>query len=427
MQKNNTNIEEFLKNSFKEYKLPPSKNVWKNINSTLSAQNRFFTKKKAFYFLSAIVVIALFSILIINNNSKLSSSIINQNYALLQNSQKRNITANIEKQNKNIIQQIPKNTSEKIINTTNTENQNSNNNNFDTVKIIFNESNTGNINIEQETTQNNISQNNISIKNIELSDDNGCCPLKVEFTCSNYEFDNILWNFGDGNTSAKENPVYIYKEPGTYIISMEVFKNDISQIISHTIIVHPKPIADFDYKKEDASNSNLITFVNKSTNSQTYKWFFGDGSSSVEQIAKHNYENAGKYKLNLIAKSENNCLDTASQDIIIKESKYKIVFPTAFNPDINGSSGGYYSKTKKTNSVFFPIINNPVQEYALSIYSKKGTLLFKSIDINIGWDGYYRDALVPVGVYIYEVKGKFTQGTKFHQRGDVTVLYNTQR
>ena len=426
MQKNNTNIEELYKNSFKDYKLPPSKNVWKNINSSLSSQNRFFTKKKTLYFLSAIVIITFISILFVNNNNKLSSSITNQNYALIKDSHKRNITINKDEQNKIVIQQVQENISQEVSYTKKEDLMNINNYISDTIKTISNESNIENVIIEQETTQNNVSQNTMVIKNITLSTDNGCCPLRVEFLC-NYQYDNIYWDFGNENTSKNENPVYTYQEPGTYIVSMEVFNNNISQKISDTIIVYPKPIANFDYQKNEASNNNLITFTNNSTNSQTYEWIFGDGSSSAQETASHNYETAGKYKLYLIAKSDKNCIDTASQEIIIKESKYKLLFPNAFNPDLNGSNGGYYSITKKTNTVFFPIINSPVQEYVLNIYNKKGTLLFRSNDINIGWDGYSRNALVPVGVYIYEVKGKFTQGTKFHQRGDVTVLYNTQR
>ena len=43
---------------------------------------------------------------------------------------------------------------------------------------------------------------------------------------TNDEYDEILWNFGDGNTSNQETPTHIYAAPGTYEISMMIANED---------------------------------------------------------------------------------------------------------------------------------------------------------------------------------------------------------
>jgi hypothetical protein len=50
-------------------------------------------------------------------------------------------------------------------------------------------------------------------------------------------------------------------------------------------------------------------------------------------------------------------------------------------------------------------------------------LIFESNDINVGWDGYYKNKLVKQGVYVWIVEGKYSNGRPFNKSGDVTVLH----
>lgn len=54
----------------------------------------------------------------------------------------------------------------------------------------------------------------------------GDAPFRVKFYDTSYgDYNNRLWDFGDGNTSDEKNPVHIYKEPGKYDVSLTVFSN----------------------------------------------------------------------------------------------------------------------------------------------------------------------------------------------------------
>ncbi len=49
----------------------------------------------------------------------------------------------------------------------------------------------------------------------------GAAPLQVQFTdVSSYNYDGVIWDFGDGNTSTERNPIHDYTEPGVYSVSM---------------------------------------------------------------------------------------------------------------------------------------------------------------------------------------------------------------
>ena len=54
----------------------------------------------------------------------------------------------------------------------------------------------------------------------------GDAPFRVRFYDISYGFaDARLWDFGDGNTSTEKNPVYTYREPGKYDVSLTLYSN----------------------------------------------------------------------------------------------------------------------------------------------------------------------------------------------------------
>ena len=109
--------------------------------------------------------------------------------------------------------------------------------------------------------------------------------------------------------------------------------------------------------------------------------------------------------------------------IVVIKSNKKLAFPNAFCPNTGGPSDGKYSKREMFNDIFHPVVKGLLEEYNLKIYSRTGLPVFETNDVNIGWDGYYQNHLMPEGVYPYMVIGKFENGKKFQQRGNVTIVY----
>jgi PKD repeat protein len=76
--------------------------------------------------------------------------------------------------------------------------------------------------------------------------------------------------------------------------------------------VYDKPSARFSEAGtlQSCSYPSTIQFRNASTNAVAYKWFFGDGDSSMEHSPTHNYAIAGQFSPMLVAFNANGCSDT---------------------------------------------------------------------------------------------------------------------
>jgi gliding motility-associated-like protein len=55
------------------------------------------------------------------------------------------------------------------------------------------------------------------------------------------QFESILWEFGDGNTSGLPNPTHIFQHPGTYLVTLTAHRQGITKVAQATIIVAPNP------------------------------------------------------------------------------------------------------------------------------------------------------------------------------------------
>ncbi len=69
------------------------------------------------------------------------------------------------------------------------------------------------------------------IADFEADLTNGCDVLTVQFTdLSENEPETWLWDFGDGNNSVLQNPIYTYNSPGTYSVSLTVTNSQGSDV-----------------------------------------------------------------------------------------------------------------------------------------------------------------------------------------------------
>ena len=94
-------------------------------------------------------------------------------------------------------------------------------------------------------------------------------------------------------------------------------------------------------------------------------------------------------------------------NVVFGECNCSFWVPNAFTPRASvGKNDGW-------KPVF-----NCAADATFSIYSRWGECLVRDQSINVPWDGYYMGDLVPDGVYIYIINGKYTSSTKGWQRMD---------
>jgi len=56
------------------------------------------------------------------------------------------------------------------------------------------------------------------------------------------------------------------------------------------------------------------------------------------------------------------------------------------------------------------------------VYDQWGELIYTSLNQANGWDGTYKGKQQPVGVYIYTVKIKLSDGTEVIKKGSVNLV-----
>ena len=255
----------------------------------------------------------------------------------------------------------------------------------------------------------------------------GCQPYTVNFSIS-YEYiyqDSIFWDFDDGTYANEKSPVHTFDTAGVYAVRVMV-KGDggISSSIKN-VTVYALPKAQFEVNpKLVYLPDQVISTYNTSQNAVSWIWDFGDGTSSTEKEPQHLYKKLGTYDIKQVAYSENGCVDSLTLKAYIQvEGLGSIEFPNAFTPDMTGPGDGKYAGLtgNRINDIFYPK-HEGVAEYHLEIYSRWGELLFQTDDINVGWDGYYKQKLCKQDVYVWKAKGKFYNGKEFLKAGDVTLL-----
>jgi len=162
----------------------------------------------------------------------------------------------------------------------------------------------------------------------------------VQFTdLSSGEVTSWMWDFGDGGSSADQNPKHIYAA-GIYTVSLTVtgpygsdeeIKTDYMQIIEPAEVV-----AQFEPSATSGIAPVVISFVNRSIGSITgFSWDFGDGETSFAEHATHEYPEPGQFTVTLIVTGVAD-VDTAIAELEVLDPAPRITSVV----DVPGDQGG---------------------------------------------------------------------------------------
>lgn len=148
--------------------------------------------------------------------------------------------------------------------------------------------------------------------------------LATTFSNNSTEANSYIWDFGDGNTSTTENPSHSYGSAGTYTVCLFSTNTCGTDTLCQAVVVGcASPTATFSY-----DHANLTsTFVNSSTEADSYFWDFGEGNTSSDENPTHSFAQAGTYTVCLTA--TNVCgTDSSCQQVTVtcKEPKANFGF-----------------------------------------------------------------------------------------------------
>jgi gliding motility-associated-like protein len=155
---------------------------------------------------------------------------------------------------------------------------------------------------------------------------------------------------------------------------------------------------------------------NLSTNGNSYQWLFENGVPSTstsfnsETMFPEGIE--GTYTITLITTSDWGCIDTMILPINVYPETL-IYAPNSFTPD-----GDEFNQTWQ---VYMTGID--FYDFELLIYNRWGELIWESNNIEIGWDGTYKNQICPTGIYLWTIKAKnMINDSKVTYKGHLTLL-----
>jgi len=136
----------------------------------------------------------------------------------------------------------------------------------------------------------------------------GGAPLAVTFTDKSLGAPTSWnWDFGDGSTSAVQNPTHTYSQLGTYTVTLTATNSNGSDTTAKAnyIVVTLAPVADFTVNQRVGNAPFIVQFQDLSTNNPTsWLWQFGDGTTSTEQNPIHSYPIIGAYNVTLTVSNQ---------------------------------------------------------------------------------------------------------------------------
>lgn len=250
-----------------------------------------------------------------------------------------------------------------------------------------------------------ITVNPLTIVAMSTNIANGCEPLCVDFTdASSIATGTIVgwtWNFGDGTAlSSQRNPSHCYASPGVYSVTLGTISNLgclSSAMTTAMITVYSNPVAEFGFTPTTTTVLNpVISFFNKSVGGASYIWDFGDkndANNSTDINPRHAYSDTGLYCVKLTAISIEGCTNDITHCLIVGP-EYTLFIPNAFTPNGDG-----------TNDVFMPK-GQFILSFDMTIFNRWGDLIFRSNDLNKGWDGTGNNDtdISQQDVYVYKIK-----------------------
>ena len=154
------------------------------------------------------------------------------------------------------------------------------------------------------------------INTTQLSCPNTPIPFTDASTASDGTITNWLWDFGNGQTSTLQNPSASYLTQDTFAVSLTATSSlgCSRTFMDSTFMIISQPNVDFSTLDTFVCAGQDVNFVNNSDaqgrQTMSYLWDFGDGNTSNDTAAVHQYQNEGLYTVCLTVTDSSGCDST---------------------------------------------------------------------------------------------------------------------
>lgn len=251
--------------------------------------------------------------------------------------------------------------------------------------------------------------------------DTGCRPLRVAFAQDSLAGTRLkyVWDFGDGDTSHRANPVHVYGQAGVYTVRVTVYADTgcidtITRVFPQAIVVHPTPSMSLTSDRSVVNIYDPLVLFQASGQdpNETFVLFPGDGSTYAGvPTVWHAYSDSGSFRAHLVVTNTLGCTDTVTVPIRVNPT-FNVFVPNAFTPNGDGRNEG-----------FRPVVTG-FKTYEFKVLNRWGDVVYASNDALGAWNGRVGNdgAECPEGVYVWVVYVRDFADSPFERRGTVTLL-----
>lgn len=226
-----------------------------------------------------------------------------------------------------------------------------------------------------------------------LENKEGCAPMNLEVEGLSSETDSWEWNINNNLISSSSTLDQTLEIPGAYNVSVKVTAENgcVYNSPDHTIIVYPSPILSTRFEKKIINNKAIVSvYSGDPLSTKTIDW--GDGTiEEYTSSASHEYDDFSTYIVKNIALNEWGCQDSMLYPIDFS-SEQKIIASTTMSPNGDGVNDDFKIYTEFSNDM------------ELIIVDPLGRTVYKSTNLNEGWNGIVGNTLGSTGIYIYQLR-----------------------
>ena len=207
------------------------------------------------------------------------------------------------------------------------------------------------------------------------------------------------WN---GDNSLNERKL-IVKNEGLY----RVEGTNLCSTATDSVYISVNQLPDVDLGRDTAIKYNSSLILDAGYWNNSFLW--QDGSTGQYFTVK----DTGTYWVDVF----DNLGCKSSDTVLVKAIPFRIYFPTAFTPN-----------NDNVNDLFLPRTTYDMKfEYELRVFNRWGEEVFKTDDINKGWDGTYNGIVCPAGVYVWYTEILVPENNEFFQgpaqmTGNLTLI-----
>jgi len=257
------------------------------------------------------------------------------------------------------------------------------------------------------------------------------CDVNANFTfqpIGTTNANSLTWTFDDPNSGINSyisfppnsNGFHTFSAPGVYNVCVTFQEpgfpaSTICRAISIGLCCNGI------ISSNDTCLENSIPFsILSGATLSTITWNFGDPASGTNNTSTsltpiHLFSATGTYNIRAIVNLSCGVdtifktLSVIKCDSIVEPCRFFV--PNTFTPNADG-----------LNDKFYPLTSCTFERYEFLIYNRWGELIFKTANQTDKWDGKYKGADSPVGVYCYLIQYQSSSRQTKKVNGSVTLL-----